>query len=153
MTPSVPMMPVAGALEIEFQRMRYTLEFDFSAIAFFERVAGVSLTAMLRSIVRGDPMTSHLVWLLQAGLQKHHPGSDAELAQQMLNDPSVQGALELSINAAMPDAEPEGGGGKAGNAAGAPARKRTSGTTGSARRSKRGSASPSSGEPPRASSG
>lgn len=141
---------VAGTLEVEFQRLKYTLVFDFAAIAFFERVAGISITAMMRSIVLGDPMTSHLVWLIQAGLQRFHPGSDAELAQQMLGDPAVKRAMELAVDAAMPDPPKDG----AGNVGGAPARKRsTSGTTGSGRRSKRASRSPNSGKPRPASSG
>lgn len=146
--------PVAGTIDVEHERMKYTLVFDFAAIAFFERVAGISLTAMLLSIMRGDPMTSHLVWLVQAGLQRHHPGSDAELAQAMLIDPEVKRAMELAVDAAMPDPPKDKSGNGAGNVAGAPARKRSiSGTTGSGKHSKRGSRSANSGKQRPASSG
>lgn len=123
-----------GELSVEFDGKTWTLLYDWAAIAWFERTAGVSFLTIGRAVEKGEPpMLSHLAWLMQAGLQRHHPEVDLDTAGKMAVTPSVFEALGIAVDAATPDA----GSSAEGNAVAKPLRKST-GTTPSKPRSKRG---------------
>lgn len=86
----------------EFEGQRYTLEFDFTAIAVFEQVAGLSIVLALAEMQAGVPKVSHVAWLLQAALKKHHPAVTADDCLKMLASDGVKAQLDIALDLAMP---------------------------------------------------
>lgn len=95
----------------EFEGQQYTLEFDFAAIAAFERVAGLSVVLALAEMQAGVPKVSHVAWLLQAGLGKHHPDVTPDDCLKMLASDDVKRQLDVAMDVAFPPAGSEGDGG------------------------------------------
>lgn len=131
-----------GSVAFDFEGCRYAMVFDMKAIAFFEREADVSILDTLASLEaakegRRQPKLSHLAMLMQAGLQRHHPGVSLDAAMAMAGSPEVQKALGASVAAAMPD-EPVDRAGNAPPPAAARGAKGSTGTGSSKARSKRG---------------
>lgn len=91
----------------EFEGQRYTLEIDFAAIAAFEAKSGISVVLLVVEM-QGVPKISHVVWLLQAALQKHHPGITEQHCLRMLADNDVKAQLDIALDIAMPPAGSEG---------------------------------------------
>lgn len=107
-------------LEFNFEGQPFILEFDFAAIAAFEAAAGTSLVLALAEIEGGLPRVSHVVWLLAAGLRKHHPeaAGDLDKCLAMLSDEQVKAELFGALNIALPDAGEGEGAGEPGAAKG-----------------------------------
>lgn len=126
-----------GSVRFTFDDEEYTLVFDWAAIAFFEREADYPIAEAFADMAEAEaagrsPKSSHLVFLVQAGLQRHHRGVTMEGAAAMIRDAGVMEALFGGVAEAMPDGDrrhPRGN-----------ARARAKGGTGkssSAKRSKR----------------
>ena len=106
-------LPGGQAHAFEFEGQQFTLEFDFAAIAAFERVAGLSVVLVLAEMQAGVPKISHVAWLLQSALLKHHPSVTPDECLRMLASDGVQAQLGVALDIAMPPA-PEGGDTEAG---------------------------------------
>lgn len=120
------------ALEFTFDGEDYTLVYDMKAIAFFEREADVSIVEAMDAMERAQmmqrpPKISHLAFLLQAGLARHHPEVDLDMAMGMAGDPQVLEALGASLGESI-GGDDEPGGGTEGNVP-RPAQKRGTGKT------------------------
>lgn len=126
-----------GSLAFEFGDEEYRLVFDWTAIAFFEKAADYAILDALRDMERAavagrSPKSSHLAFLIQAGLQTHHGLVPIEQAARMAGHPLVIAALAGGVRTAMPRGEGKPGPGKAKARA-----KGGTGTSSNARRSKR----------------
>ena len=86
----------------EFEGQRYTLELDMAAIAAFEQVSGISVILFLMESQAGIPKVSHICWLLQAALKKHHPELTADDCLRMLSTDGVKAQLDIALDIAMP---------------------------------------------------
>lgn len=91
-----------GDLAIAFDGKTWTLRMDWAAIAFFERVSGASLVDFLVDQQRGRPKLSHMAYLLQAAMQRHHAGIDLDTCGRMAFDPDVQARLFELTGESMP---------------------------------------------------
>lgn len=136
------------ALEFTFDGEDYTLVYDMKAIAFFEREADVSIVEAMEDMERAQkagrpPKISHLAYLLQAGLARHHPEVDLDMAMEMAGDPQVLEALGASLGDSIGGDEAPGA--SAGGNAPAPARKRGTGTASRRKPGKPGSRRKASG--------
>lgn len=137
-----------GSVSVTYKGTEFLLVFDMEAIAFFERAADVSIAEALDGLQLAfaagrAPKLSHLAFLVQAGLHRHHPEINLNEAARMSGDPAVFRALNGGVREAMPADR-----GKAGIGSGngsARARKRGTGTSSSAKPSKRKSRSRNSG--------
>lgn len=97
----------AGEAAFEFEGTRYTLVFDFAAIAEFEDVTDRSIVdafAELSSLTK-TPKISTLVHLVAAGLTSNHGAVDKNAVAQMVGDSGVMQALGVSTNRSMPKDE------------------------------------------------
>lgn len=132
-------MIIAGEKVFSAKGREWTLQFDFDAIDLFERRADVSfidaVAAIDSSPVTGAaPKLSHVVYLFQAGLHRHHKHVEPGAAMQLVAAPGAMKALGDAIRAALPDPD-EAEGENAGNAERAAA---STGMKRSRARSKRG---------------
>lgn len=94
----------AGEAAFEFEGQRYTLVFDFAAIAEFEDSTDRSILdafAELSNPAKAPKMTT-LVHLIAAGLVTHHGAVDKALVMQMIGDPAVMAALGVGTARSMP---------------------------------------------------
>lgn len=94
----------AGEAAFEFEGTRYTLVFDFAAIAEFEDATDRSIVdafAELSSTTK-TPKVSTLVHLIVSGLIKHHGAVDKDLVAAMVGDVGVMQALGISTTRSMP---------------------------------------------------
>ena len=98
------------SLSFAAQGRDWHVEFDFTAIELFERLAGRSLLLVMAEIESGVARLSDVTRLLQAGLAKHHPDSSADDAFQLLTDPKVKATLFGALDLAMPGADGAGAG-------------------------------------------
>ena len=119
-----------GEVSFDFADERYTLIFDFEAIAYFEDIAGDSMIDVMAGMEKAQaagktPKISHLGYLLQAGFQRHQPEMTPQEALAMAVQPDVQRQLGVAVSKAMPDADAVAG--EEGNAK-APANKKKAST-------------------------
>lgn len=93
-------------LDIEGQR--YTLVFDWAAIRFFEREAGMSVLELIQQASAAQaggkpPMLSTLGTMMQAGLQRHHPELDIDACMELFGSPGGQEAMFRAFALAQPE--------------------------------------------------
>ncbi len=117
-----------GEVEFEFEGAHYVMIFDWGALAQYERAMSesifaifaeleryqVAVDAKLPNLMRFAPRMSAVGALVKAGLTRHHPDVEYDLAMRMFADPAVQAALGAASEASM-------GGGDAGAGEPAPA--------------------------------
>lgn len=101
------MKPSTGEVGFEVDGKNYVLTFDMKAIAFFERETDMSIVDALAALEAAQeagrsPKLSHLAYLMQAGLQRHHAGISSEDAMALAVHPAVQGVLGAGLQASMP---------------------------------------------------
>jgi len=141
-----------GEVTLAIGSDRYTLVFDWEAIAIFEDATDRSILEVMGEFdaaargAGGPPKLTTLASLLSAAMQRHHPAMDRSACMGLVISPEAQSALAEAFEFAMPIAEDPGevGNGPAGKPA---ARKspRSTGKAASAKRSKPGSRSKNSG--------
>lgn len=114
-----------GEFALEFGGEKYTLVFDWDAIALFEDATDLSIFEVFGVVGQASaggkpPKLSLLGSLLQAGLARHHPQITRAQAMEMVINPEAQAALTGAFEIAVP-ATDAGEAGEADDDDGAPA--------------------------------
>lgn len=115
--------PPIGEVEFQFEGMAYVMLFDWGALAQYERAMQESIFAIFAeleryqvaadakvpNLMRFAPRMSAVGALVKAGLARHHPDVDYDLAMRMFADPAVQAALGAASEASMGGGDADAG--------------------------------------------